>query len=67
MMRTINPTVLTDKQIAELTSPEVLDEMIVHGSGYAKAMAIAFRSLDGDCISQRKMMRDVSYLFAQWL
>ena len=67
MMQTINPTVLTDERIAKLTDPEVLDAMIAHGSGYAKAMALAFRSLDGDCISQRKMIRDVSYLFAQWI
>lgn len=66
MMQTINPTVLTDKQMAELTSPEVLEAMIDHGNAYAKAMALAFKSLEGDCISQRKMMRDVSYLFAQW-
>jgi hypothetical protein len=67
MMQTIHPRVLTNKQIAELSDPTVTNAMIEHGSPYAKAMAIAFQSLDGDQLSQRKMLNDLSYLFTQWL
>ena len=67
MMQTIHPRVLTKEHIAELSNPDLIAAMIEHGSPYAKAMAVAFQSLDGDEFSQRKMLNDLSYLFAQWV
>lgn len=63
MMQTIHPKVLTDEQFARLGSQENIDAMIDFGSPYAKAIAMAFESLEGDCISQRKMLRDLFDLF----
>ena len=67
MMKTIQPTVLTDEQIATLGNPSNIALMLQHGSAYEKAMATAFQSLDGDERSQKRLLTDMFDMFSKWV
>jgi hypothetical protein len=65
MMQTIHPKVLTNAQHEEIAN--VTDKMLLLGNAYEKAIATAYISLEGDCISQRKLANDLSHRFLSWI